>query len=169
MERDILAEVCWQQLKNKRELNYMNSRYPALIKLDKKESRYLVTFPDFPEACSEGETLEEAHFNASEVLTLTIEARIEEEVEIPHPSTCAKDHVYISPSVRAQSALLIRWIKHEKKHTTSELARNLHTSWPAIARFESPSHWPSLRQLEKIAHALGQELIISMEPLNSTF
>lgn len=143
----------------------MNGIYPAVIAFDKDDGRYMVQFPDFPEAISEGESLEEACFNASEVLTLTIEARIEEGMEIPHPSACKKDHRLISPSVRAQSALLVRWAKSEGKHTTSEIARSLNTSWPAISRFENPTHWPSLRQLEKIAHALGQQLVISMEPL----
>lgn len=149
---------------NRGELD-MNGIYPAVITFDKEDDRYFVQFPDFPEATTEGENLEEAFFNAAEVLTLTIEARIGEGLEIPHPSIYKKDHKLISPSVRAQAALLIRWAKIEGKHTTSEIARTLNTSWPAVARFENPAHWPSLRQLEKVAHALGQQLVISMEPI----
>ena len=33
------------------------------------------------------------------------------------------------------------------------------------SNFEDPTHWPSLRQLEKVAHAFGQQLVISMKPL----
>ncbi len=143
----------------------MNVLYPAQITFDKDDNRYLVRFPDMPEAITEGESEEEAFFNASEVLTLTIEGRLDENMEIPQPTQCTKDQLLISPSARAQAALLIRWAKLHGDHTTSELARSLNTSWPAISRLENPKHWPSLRQLEKVANVLGQQLIISMEPL----
>jgi antitoxin HicB len=45
--------------------------------------------------------------------------------------------------------------------TTAELARILETSWPAAARLEDHHHWPSLRQLEKTANAMGKRLVLS--------
>jgi|SRR5580704_12742235 antitoxin HicB len=143
----------------------MNVLYPAEITFDKDDNRYFVRFPDISEAITEGGSREEAFFNASETLTLAIEGRIEEGISIPQPSECKKNQNLISPSVRAQAALLIRWAKLNGDHTTSEIARSLNTSWPAVSRLENPKHWPSLRQLEKIANVLGQQLIISMEPL----
>ena len=137
----------------------MNVLYPAYI--TQNNNRYLVCFPDLEEAITEGETLKEALFNASEVLTLTLEGRMEEEMHIPKPSEKI-DAYLISPSARVQAALLVRFTKG--KHTTSELARTLETSWASIARLEDPHHWPSLRQLEKLSAALGQRLIISLEP-----
>ncbi len=146
----------------------MNVLFSAHITYDKKDARYFVEFPDIPEAITEGESLEEAYFNAQEVLTLAIEGRLEEGLEVPEPSRCNDGQQLISPSARAQAALLIRWAKRHGSHTTSELARSLNTSWPAISRLEDPKHWPSLRQLEKIANVLGQQLIISMEPILKT-
>lgn len=143
----------------------MNVLYPAQIAFDKSDNRFFVQFLDIPEAVTEGETEEEAFFNASEALTLAIEGRLEEGMEVPQPSQCKNQQKLISPSVRAQASLLIRWAKLAGEHTTSEIARSLNTSWPAVSRLEDPKHWPSLRQLEKIAHVLGQQLIISMEPL----
>lgn len=143
----------------------MNVLFPAQITFDKNENRYFVQFLDIPEAITEGESLEEACFNASEALTLAIEGRLEEGIDVLEPSELKKGQKLIPPSVRAQAALLIRWAKSHGNHTTSELARSLNTSWPAVSRLENPKHWPSLRQLEKIANVLGQQLIISMEPL----
>ncbi|MBV9576433.1 MAG: type II toxin-antitoxin system HicB family antitoxin [Gammaproteobacteria bacterium] len=142
----------------------MNVLYPAIFKYDRTGKRYAVHFPDLSEAITEGETLEEALFNASEVLTLTLEGRIEEGMEIPKPSQ-RKNAKLIAPSARAQAALLMRWAKGE--HTTAEIARALNTSWPAIARLEDPHHWPNLRQLERAAAAIGQRLVISLEPVSS--
>ena len=137
----------------------MKILYPAHI--TQNDNRYLVSFPDLAEAITEGETLEEALLNATDVLTLTLEGRMEEHIKIPPPSQQANAHL-ISPSARVQAALLIRLVKN--KHTIAELARALETSWTSVARLEDPHHWPSLRQLEKAAVALGQRLIISLEP-----
>ena len=59
--------------------------YPCHIEKD-QGGKYLVIFPDFPEAITEGDTEEEALFNASEALTLTLEGRAEENMPIPLPS-----------------------------------------------------------------------------------
>lgn len=94
----------------------MNVLYPAIFEYDKSEKRYTVRFPDLSEAITEGETLEEAIFNASELLTLTLEGRIDEDIEIPRPSK-HKNAKLIAPSARAQAALLLRWAKGD--HTTT--------------------------------------------------
>jgi len=141
----------------------MNVLYPAISEYDRAEKRYMVCFPDLPEAITEGETLEEAFFNAYEVLTLTLEGRVDEGMEIPMPSH-RKGAKLIAPSAKAQAALLMRWAKG--KHTTAEIARALNTSWPAVARLEDPHHWPNLRQLERAAAAIGQRLVISLEPVS---
>jgi len=47
---------------------------------------------------TQGETVEEALFNASEVLTLTMEYRLDQEQEIPEPSNMTGKNIYlISP------------------------------------------------------------------------
>ncbi len=140
----------------------MNVLYPAIFDYNRTEKRYTIHFIDLPEAITEGETLEEAFFNASEVLTLTLEGRIDEGIEIPKPSR-HKDARLIAPSARAQAALLMRWAKGA--HKTAEIARALNTSWPAVARLEDPHHWPNLRQLERAAAVIGQRLVISLEPV----
>jgi antitoxin HicB len=141
----------------------MNVLYPAIFEYDKSDKRYTVHFPDLAEAMTEGETLEEAMFNASEVLTLTLEGRVDEGIEIPRPSK-HKNARLVAPSARAQAALLLRWAKGD--HTTAEIARALNTSWPAVARLEDLHHWPNLRQLERAAATVGHRLVISLEPVS---
>lgn len=138
----------------------MNILYPAIINYHEKDKRFFVEFPDLEEAITEGNSLEEALFNAAEVLTLTLEGRMDENIEIPLPSSPKKSYL-IAPSARVQAALLIRFAMRD--HTISELARALETSWPAAARLENPHHWPSLKQLERAAAAMGQRLILSLE------
>ena len=67
----------------------------------------------------------------------------------------------VAPDAKTQAAVLIRLLRGERP--ISELARALETSWPSAQRLEDPKHWPSLRQLEKAATALGKRLVISFE------
>jgi antitoxin HicB len=138
----------------------MNTLYPAIIHHD-PDGRSRIEFPDLPEAITEGETLEEALFNAAEVLTLTLEGRMEENIAIPLPSSI-KNAYLIAPEAKVQAALLIR--KAKGNHKLSDIARALGTSWPSAARLEDPHHWSSMRQLERAATILGQRLVISLEP-----
>jgi antitoxin HicB len=139
----------------------MKIEYPA--KFDPAdEGGYTITFPDFPEAISEGDSLEEANYNAIEVLDLTLKSRMEdnENIPLPHSESGANVHM-IAPDVNIQAALLVKLNRGEKKF--SDLARTLGTSWPAVSRLEDPKHWPSLRQLDKLAAALGKRLVLSLE------
>lgn len=139
----------------------MKIEYPAIFD-PADEGGYTITFPDFPEAISEGDTLEEANYNATEVLDLTLKSRMEDNELIPIPHSKTGDKVYmIAPDVNIQAALLVKLNRGEKKF--SDLARTLGTSWPAVSRLEDPKHWPSLRQLDKIAGALGKRLVLSLE------
>lgn len=145
----------------------MKIAYPCSVK-KQSDGKFLVIFPDFEEALTEGDSLEEALFNAEEVLTLTLDGRMDEGMDIPIPSSeelplAASSHL-VYPSPRVQSALLVRFIRSEK--SMAELARSLETSWPAASRLEDPHHWSSLRQLNRVAEIFGSRLVLSFESLN---
>ena len=81
----------------------MENRYPAIL-TPEPDGGYLVQFADFDEAFTEGDTLEEALFNAAEALTLTLEGRIDEGLPIPEASQVPSAQP-IAPSARVQAAL----------------------------------------------------------------
>ena len=120
---------------------------------------FTVTFPDVPEAITEGDTEEEALFNASEVLTLTLEGRIDEGEEIPDQAFTGGVAVY--PSPLCQAALLVRTSREGRP--LSDLARGLQTSWAAAQRLENPRHATNIRQLERAASILGKRLVLAFE------
>lgn len=146
----------------------MKISYECIVE-KQEDNKFLVTFPDFEEAITEGESLEEALFNAEEVLTLTLEGRIEESRDIPLPKP-EKSNTRIAykiyPSPRVQSALLVRFIRSQK--SLSELARSLETSWPSASRLEDPHHWSSLRQLNRVAGIFGSRLVLSFESIKDS-
>ncbi|MCK9389068.1 MAG: type II toxin-antitoxin system HicB family antitoxin [Sulfuritalea sp.] len=138
----------------------MDIRYPAIFKPE-ETGGFFVQFVDLEEAITEGETLEDAMFNAVEVLTLTLEGRIEEGMAIPVPSVRVKGAHYIAPDAKTQAAMLVRRARTDR--SLADVARVLGTSWPAAKRLEDPRHYPTLKQLERAAAALGKRLVLSFE------
>ena len=137
----------------------MKFSYPYTIE-PQEGGGFFVQFVDFEEAFTEGETPEEAAFNAAEVLTGILAYRLEHGQIIPQPSP-AKNNPVGSPNAAVQSALILRLARGERP--LSELARAMDTSWAAAQRLEDPHHWPSLKQLDKAAKVLGKRLVLSLE------
>ncbi|WP_295458183.1 type II toxin-antitoxin system HicB family antitoxin [uncultured Thiodictyon sp.] len=137
----------------------MDSRYPATL-TPEPDGGFVVQFIDFAEAFTEGDTLEEALFNAAEVLTLILEARMEEGHPIPAPSF-APDATLIAPSANIQAALLVRRARAECAF--AEPTRTPDIAWPAAKHLENPHDYLTLKQLERVAAALGKRLVVAFE------
>ena len=139
----------------------MKIHYPCTV-AQRGDGKYYVSFLDFEEANTKGETFEEALLKAEEMLTLALESRLEKGEMIPLPRRPAYPGArFIYPSVRLQSALLVKFSRGEQ--TLADLAKTLETSWAAVSRLEDPSHWVTVKYLSKIATALGQRLVLSFE------
>jgi antitoxin HicB len=138
----------------------MDIRYPATVELQ-ADGSFMVQFLDLPDTFTEGQTREEALFNATEVLSAMLAWRLDEAMDVPAPSQKAKGAHYIAPDAKTQAAMLLRLARGER--TLSDLARALETSWPAAKRLEDPGHWPSLKTLDRAAAALGKRLVLTLE------
>ena len=138
----------------------MDIRYPATVERQ-KDGTFFVQFIDLPDTFTEGQTKEEALFNAAEVLSAMLAWRLDGSKDVPLPSRKIKGAEYIAPDAKTQAAMLLRLARGER--TLSELARVLETSWPAAKRLENPTHWPSLKTLDRAAAALGKRLVLTLE------
>ena len=138
----------------------MDIRYPATVEAQ-KDGAFLVQFIDLPETFTEGRTKEEALFNAVEALSAMLAWRLDESKDVPAPSQKVRGAHYVAPDAKTQAAMLLRLARGER--TLSELARALETSWPAAKRLEDPTHWPSLKTLDRAAAALGKRLVLTLE------
>lgn len=135
-------------------------RYAAVLDAQ-PEGGFTVTFPDLPEAITEGDDRDAALFNAQEVLTLCLEQRMADGDTIP----TAKDvegGEWIEPAAAVQAALLVRQAREAQGKTLADMARALHTSWPAAQRLEQAGSNPTLKQLERAAAALGKRLVVGL-------
>ena len=138
----------------------MEIRYPATLE-KQEDGSFLVQFVDLPDTFTEGQTKDEALFNAVEVLSAMLAWRLDEAKDVPAPSSKVKNAHYIAPDAKTQAAMLLRLARGER--SLSELARALETSWPAAKRLEDPTHWPSLKTLDRAAAALGRRLVLVLE------
>jgi len=138
-----------------------NIRYQALF-APQPEGGYTVTFPDIPEAITEGDNMEAATFAASEALTLALECILDAGEAIPDRREHA-DGIWVSPCASVQAAIALRQARLAQGKSVSDMARALHTSWPAAQRLESPRANPTLRQLERAAAAMGRRLCLGLE------
>lgn len=137
----------------------MNFEYPFTVEAGDKHG-FIAQFVDIEEAFTFGNTLEECLHNAEEVLTIMLTIRLEKSDEIPQPSS-GQYKYKIAPSVTVQAALSVRFARRDR--SLADLARALGVTWPVAQRLENPKHYPTLKQLERAAAALGKKLIISFE------
>ena len=138
----------------------MNIKYPFKL-TPAEEGGFLIQFIDLPEAYSEADTEDEAFYMATDVLNLSLECRLENNEPIPEASDIDTKYKVI-PSANIQSALSIRNAKDATRMSTADLARAMGVTWPVADKLTNPKHYPSLRQLEKAANALGRRLVISL-------
>ena len=133
--------------------------YALLIK---DAEGYIVTFPQFPNVNTCGETLEEALNNAEEALNGCIESDFERGFEITEPKLYEGGDYYkvlIRPHI--EIALMLRKIR--KNRSQLELAKKLGISYQAYQRLENPRRCnPTVKTLEKIAKILNKELEIAI-------
>ena len=136
----------------------MQTSYPATFTAQ-AEGGYFVSFPDLPDTFTEGATLEEAHFNAAEVLSAMVGWHLDEGHTIPTPSIIDGAE-YIAPDAKTQAVLLLRNARGNR--SLSDLARAMETSWPQVQRLDNHTYWPSLRTLDRAARVLGKRLVLQM-------
>jgi antitoxin HicB len=118
----------------------------------------LVSFPDFPEAHTFGETKEEALLRAEDALATVIQAYIAARRPIPKPSAPRKKNVsFTVPVIMAIKLALYRSLL--ETHTTKyALAKKLGWHVPQVDRLFDVRHRSRLDQLEAAAKALGKRV-----------
>lgn len=136
--------------------------YPASVVRD-EAGYYLVTFPDFPEAATDGATREGALEEAPDALEEAIAGRMNRGDAIPHPGTRrARQALVPVPAQMAVKAALYIAVKETGIRNT-ELARRLDADEKEIRRLLDPHHRSKLPRLEEALKAMGKKLVIGIE------
>jgi len=136
--------------------------YPANATED-EAGYFLVTFPDFPEAATDGETLEITLHEAADALEEAIAGRINRGEDIPRPARRkAKQTLVPVPAQVAVKAALYTAVRESGINNT-ELARRLDADEKEVRRLLDPQHRSKLPRLEAALEVLGKKLVIGVE------
>lgn len=119
---------------------------------------YVVSFPDIPEALTQGDTREEALKNALDALVTAFEFYFEDGERIPEPSEVNGDFVEVPASVAAKVMLLNTWVGSGL--TQVDLANRMGIRKQEVTRVFDLKHSTKIDTIQKAMAALGRRLEI---------
>ncbi|MBP1015780.1 type II toxin-antitoxin system HicB family antitoxin [Serratia fonticola] len=133
-------------------------RYPVDLLPD--TGGYVVSFPDIPEALTQGDTREEALAMALDALITAFDFYFEDNQPIPLPSEVTGDYVEVPLSVASKVLMLNALI--ESGLTRVELADRIGIKKQEVNRLINLQHATKIDAIQKAMNALGKQLDFSV-------
>lgn len=137
-------------------------RYPALIEPGDKGG-LVVSFPDVPEAITQGDTREQAIAMGADALGLALLLYAREGRPLPKARAKAGEltPIAVEPDVAAKLALLDAFSRSGM--TKLELAQRLGKDEKEVRRILDPMHPTKLGAMTEALAALGRRLVVGVE------
>ncbi|MGA3264437.1 MAG: type II toxin-antitoxin system HicB family antitoxin [Terracidiphilus sp.] len=133
-------------------------KYPVNIEPD--EEFFLVTFPDIPEAITQGDDVEDAKLHAADVLESALDYYLESGRPIPAPSKPKRgQHLIELPASLSAKVLLVNEMIAQKVRP-AELARRLKVTPQEVTRLIDVHHTTKIDGIAGALKALGKTLEI---------
>ena len=137
--------------------------YPATLMPDREAGGFTVTFPDLPEAITQGENRLHALEQAADCLEEAVAGRIRRGDEIPAPSkTRASQAVVPVPPLMAAKAALYLAMR-EAKMSNVKLAKQLGCDEKDVRRMLDPRHSSRINALQAALAALGKKIVVAVD------
>ncbi len=135
--------------------------FPIILTPDLTDGGYVVTFPDLPEAITQGENIEDCLKEATDCLEEAIALRIDEQLDLPLPSEIQSDYWVELPLQICLKAVLYLSIK-ESGISYQKLAKTLNIQEQEISKNIQPNQPTSLEMTENILSVLGKKLQVNL-------
>ena len=131
--------------------------WPAMFE-EQPDGRMLVTFPDLPEALTEGDGERDAFIQAEDCLAEAIAGRIDDREDIPAPSRRRRGQrmIDLPPLLAAKAALYIAM--HEVGIRNTQLAAQLGCNEKEVRRMLNPRHETKIPRIANALRLLGRRL-----------
>jgi antitoxin HicB len=139
----------------------MNLSYPVRLS-PAEEGGFVVSFPDVPEALTQGEDEAEAMLRAADALETALEMYIDAAKALPVPSKVKRGQRLVRLSAQACIKLSIYQAMREDGVRKGELAKRLGWHMPQVDRLLDLHHASRLDQAETALRALGRELEVTV-------
>lgn len=126
--------------------------YAAKVKPE--DGGFVVNFRDLKNVFAEGDTYEEALFNAQEVLDILLLDMVNDGLDIPDPAPCRKNEIPISLSPEVTVPVLLHKLRQKEHRSMSDVARSMGVTYQNYQQIEAGKNI-TLKSLKKAAAALG--------------
>ena len=136
--------------------------YPARLESE-LNGRYTVTFPDLPDAITQGEDRDDAIEMAADCLAETIGARIVERNDIPAPSPLRRGQVRVAVPVHVAVKAALYVAMKQEGVSMSALARTLKGQHVQVRRLLDPGQASSIRRIDQARSAIGRKVCVTLE------
>ena len=135
--------------------------YPVILEAQ-PEGGFVVTFPDVPEAITQGEDEDEALLYAIDALETALSFYVDDRKPLPVPSKAKRGQRTVRPSALECAKLGVYRAMTEQGIKKAELARRLGWHMPQVDRLFDLRHASRLDQIEAAARALGRHVEVSI-------
>lgn len=130
--------------------------YPVILEAQ-PEGGFVVTFPDVPEAITQGEDEDEALLYAVEALESALLFYVDDRLPLPVPSA-AEGRPTVRPPALECAKLGVYQAMTEQGLRKTDLARRLGWHLPQVDRLFDLNHASRFDQIEAAARALGRHV-----------
>lgn len=132
-------------------------RYP--VKLEPDSSGFVVSFPDIPEALTQGDTREEALEMARDALVTAFEFYFEDGERVPAPGDITGDFIEVPASIAAKVLMLNAFI--DSGLSQVELATRMGVKKQEVTRLFDLHHSTKIDTIQRALAAMGKRLLLS--------
>jgi antitoxin HicB len=139
-----------------------NWSFPVKLTTDEVDGGFVVTFPDLPEAITQGETISDCLLEAVDCLEESIAARIDDHLDIPNPSSCNEGEYSVSLSLPMIFKAAVYLAIREAEISQSQLAQKLNVDEREIQSIINPRQGTNLSIIEKVLLTLGKQINIQI-------
>jgi len=129
-------------------------RYP--VNLEPDSGGFFVSFPDIPEALTQGDSREDALSMALDALVTAFEFYFEDNRKVPLPSEVTGEFVDVPLSVASKVLMLNAFI--DSSITQTELANRMGVKKQEITRLFDLKHATKIDAVQKAMRVLGKRL-----------
>jgi antitoxin HicB len=134
--------------------------YP--VKLTRDGPFFMASFPDIPEALTQGDTREDALAHAADALETALDHYLEAGIPVPAPSAPRRSQPVVALRPLAAAKALLHNELLAQKVRPAELARRLHMPRQNVNRLLDRRHSTSIDSLASALAVLGKQLEVTI-------
>ena len=139
-----------------------NFAFPVQLTPDVDAGGYIVTFPDLPEAITQGDCISQSLVEAADCLEEAISARIDDNLPIPQPSPPKPDEYLVELTLTMVFKALVYLAFRETGMNKTQLAHQLDLDEKEIKRILNPRHVTKLSTIERVLSILGRKIEVHL-------